>query len=128
MLWHGTDTHVSAQTIHQTTKAYRVAVTLINERHILQKAPITQWMDLDKLNVEVTIKTTQRQVTDGSAAIGIDTSTLAGKWVYRPKSAISITVHSNPLLIDIMLDVFDTLARKAQYFAGDVKAQSICRI
>ena len=85
-------------------------------------------MNLSKFNVEVTIKTAQRQVTDSSAAIAIDSTEFAGDWVDHPKSAVSITAHGNLLLIDIMLNMFDTLARKAQYFAGDVKAQSICRI
>jgi hypothetical protein len=71
----------------------------------------------------MTIPPTKGQITNRSAAIAVNAGGLIIGWVKHSKTTISGTGYGETLAIYIMLNMFDTLARKAQYLAGDAKAQ-----
>ncbi|MFT6101935.1 MAG: hypothetical protein ACJATV_000756 [Granulosicoccus sp.] len=73
----------------------------------------------------MTIPPTKRQITNRSAAIAVNAGALIIGWVKHSKTTISGTGYGETLAIYIMLNLFDTLARKAQYLAGDAKAQAL---
>jgi len=56
--------------------------------------------------------------------IAINRSCFAVCWVNHSIAAVTITIDYQSLWFHIVLNEFDTLFRKAQYFAGDVKAQT----
>jgi len=71
----------------------------------------------------MTIPPTKRQITNRSAAIAVNAGGLIIGWVKHSKTTISGAGYGEALAIYIMLNLFDTLTRKAQYLAGDAKAQ-----
>jgi hypothetical protein len=104
------------------TEPMRETTALINEFTALNASFILAYPHLSQLNLNHATMTTKGHISDSPTNVPIDRSLLAGQWVHRFSSPVTLAMNDDALRMIAVLNLIDPLPFYSQNLCWDANA------